>query len=60
MENVTPEGDTWHLPEALSISCQAQRREVTLGYSSALQGLIYKCLLMCTQAAKSLQLLDSI
>lgn len=61
MENVTPEGDTWHLPEALSISCQAQRREVTMGCSSAaLQGLIYKCLLMCPQAAKSLQFLDYI
>ena len=28
MENLTPEGDSWHLPEAFSISCQAQRRVI--------------------------------
>lgn len=27
-ENVTPEGDPWHQPEAFVISCQAQGTEV--------------------------------
>ena len=57
MENLTPEGDTWHLPGSFSISCQAQRREVIVGYCSTLHWLIYKCLLTCHQAAKSLQFL---
>lgn len=57
MENVTPEGDAWHLPGAFSISCQAQRREVIVGYCNTLHWLIYKCLLTCPQAAKSLQFL---
>jgi len=57
MENLTPEGDSWHLPEAFSISCQAQRRDVIVGRYSTRHWLIYKCLLMCPQAAKSFQFL---
>lgn len=53
MENLTPEGDTWHLLEAFSVSCQAQRREVIVGSCRALLWLIYKYLLKCPQAAKS-------
>ena len=57
MENLTSEGDTWHLPEVFSVFCQAQRRAVFVGCCSTPRWLIYKCLLTCPQAPKSLQFL---